>query len=69
MPRSVAGEKVFSIGEVAAQVGVSKATLHRWLRDGRVSEPRRDRNGWRIFSVRDVEEIRSCADRTSTGMT
>ncbi len=64
MVNVLAGERVFSIQEVAENVGVSKTTLHRWLRRGRVPEPRRDRNGWRIFTAQEVEAIRSCVEET-----
>ncbi len=64
MTNLLAGEPVFSIQEVAENVGVSKATLHRWLRRGRVAEPKRDRNGWRVFTAQEVEAIRSCVEET-----
>ena len=47
----------YSTRQVADKVGVSKETLLRWLRAGKVPEPDRDRNGWRIFSDPEVEEI------------
>lgn len=37
--------------------GVHKDTLLRWLREGRVAEPARDRNGWRIFTADEAEVI------------
>lgn len=46
----------YSTREVAEKVGVSKETILRWLRTGKVPEPDRDRNGWRIFSDEDVKE-------------
>lgn len=39
-----------STAEVAAQAGVHRDTLLRWLRQGLISEPSRDRHGWRVFS-------------------
>jgi DNA modification methylase len=47
----------FSTADVAAKAGVHRDTLLRWLREGTVSEPSRDRNGWRIFSPSEVEAI------------
>lgn len=64
MASVVAGERVFSIQEAAENVGISKTTLHRWLRRGKVPEPRRDRNGWRIFTAQEVEAIRLCVEET-----
>lgn len=39
-----------STAEVARRAGVHRDTLLRWLRRGLVSEPGRDRHGWRQFS-------------------
>lgn len=43
--------------EVARRAGVHRDTLLRWLRAGLVKEPRRDRHGWRAFSLDEMEEI------------
>lgn len=37
--------------------GVHKDTLLRWLRDGRIDEPNRNRNGWRVFSNEEAEKV------------
>lgn len=50
-------ERRFSTAEVAERVGVHRDTLLRWLREGRVAEPGRDRNGWRTFTSDDVGSI------------
>ncbi len=47
--------------EVAALAGISKNTLLRWLKAGKVPEVARDRNGWRIFSEEDVARVRAHA--------
>lgn len=47
----------FSTAQVAQRVGVHRDTLLRWLRQSRVAEPGRDRNGWRRFTDRDVAQI------------
>ena len=49
--------------EVARDVGISPITLRRWLLSGKVPEVPRDRNGWRIFSNKDVQKIRAFATR------
>jgi len=38
-------------------VGVSKDTLLRWLRQKKISEPGRDKNGFRVFGRTDLEAI------------
>ena len=53
----MAGHGSLSTAQVARRVGVHRDTLLRWLRDGRVSEPHRDRNGWRRFTDQEVLRI------------
>jgi predicted site-specific integrase-resolvase len=42
----------------AEALGVSKATLLRWFRDGKIADVGRDRNKWRIFTSADLARIR-----------
>jgi predicted site-specific integrase-resolvase len=49
--------------QAARLIGVSRNTLLRWFREGRVADVARDRNGWRFFTTRDVERIRAYAHR------
>ena len=65
MPKMIGDKEFYSTVEVATAAGISKATLLRWLRNGDVREPKRDRRGWRIFSKVEVEEIQEWAHRTS----
>jgi site-specific DNA-methyltransferase (cytosine-N4-specific) len=51
--------------EVAKAAGISKNTLLRWLKAGKVPEVARDRNGWRIFTQDDVARVRAFAERTT----
>lgn len=37
--------------------GIHRDTLLRWLREGRISEPGRDRNGWRLFTSEEAQII------------
>ena len=46
-----------STAQVAERVGVHRDTLLRWLREGRIPEPHRDRNGWRKFTEQEVARI------------
>jgi DNA (cytosine-5)-methyltransferase 1 len=57
-------KKFHTLREVAQQVGVAPITLRRWLLSGRVGEVSRDRNGWRLFTERDVRRIRAFAVKT-----
>ena len=54
-----------STREAAERVGVSRNTLLRWFREGRVADVRRDRNGWRFFAPEDVARIKAYAERLS----
>ena len=51
----------YSTAQVAAKIGVHKNTVKRWLREGKVAEPRKVRIGnidSRIWNDRDVERAR-----------
>jgi len=51
-------EESLSTQEAAEVLGVSRSTLLRWFRQGRITGVGRDRNGWRQISRGDVERIR-----------
>lgn len=51
----------FTTAEVAAMAGVHRDTLLRWLRTGSVSEPARDRRGWRVFTASEAAAIKAFA--------
>lgn len=42
----------------AKELGVSKPTLLRWIREGKTADVRRDRHNWRIFSAADIVRIK-----------
>ncbi len=58
-------EEIRTAHEAARAAGISKNTLLRWLKQGKVPEVARDRNGWRIFSPRDLETITAFARKTT----
>ncbi len=49
--------------QAARLIGVSRNTLLRWFREGRVADVARDRNGWRFFTPQDIARIKGYADR------
>jgi site-specific DNA-methyltransferase (cytosine-N4-specific) len=53
----MAPEKLFQLVEVAREAGVSASTLRRWLRLKKVPEPGKDRNGWRVWTSRELKEV------------
>lgn len=50
--------ETYSTEEAASKLGISKSTLLRWFKQGRIEEVRRDRNGWRVFTGADLKAIR-----------
>jgi len=50
-------KKFYTITEVAKRVGVHADTLRRWVRTGRIPEPSRDRNDWRVFTEGEIQQI------------
>lgn len=51
------GQKYFQTKEVSKIAGVHRDTLLRWLREGKIPEPERNRNNWRIFTQADLDNI------------
>lgn len=51
-------DEVLSTQEAAELLGVSRSTLLRWFRQGRIRAVGRDRNGWRQIHRSDLERIR-----------
>lgn len=44
--------------EVAEQFGVTRATLHRWIKEGKIPEPARDpENGWPIWQQPELDAV------------
>jgi len=50
-------ERTLTTHEVAKMAQVHRDTLLRWLREGRIPEPSRDRNGWRVFTPEEAEGV------------
>lgn len=52
----------YSTSQAARQLGVSRNTLLRWIREGKVPDGPRDRNGWRVFADDDLKALKVYAD-------
>jgi DNA-binding transcriptional MerR regulator len=48
----------FNTALAAKKLGVSKATLLRWFKQGKITDVGRDRNGWRVFTSADISRIK-----------
>lgn len=55
---------MYTTSQAASAVGVHRDTLLRWLRQNLISEPDRDRHGWRRFSEDDLQTIKDFANGT-----
>jgi predicted site-specific integrase-resolvase len=56
----------YSTSEVAEKIGVAKRTLIRWLKDGKIAEPKRVEHPGivsRLWSERDMERGRKFKDQ------
>jgi DNA (cytosine-5)-methyltransferase 1 len=47
-----------STAAAAKELGVSKATLLRWIRGEKTADVGRDRHNWRVFTAADIRRIR-----------
>ena len=63
MPRKINGQLYYGTSEVCQKVGVSRATLFRWLRQGILNTIYTDRRGWRIFTDDDLNKIHAEVNR------
>jgi excisionase family DNA binding protein len=59
MPMEVGGCVYYRTSEACREIGISRATLFRWLKEGVIKELHRDRRGWRMFTEEDLEKIRT----------
>jgi len=51
-------DRTYGTDEAATELGISKSTLLRWIREKRFADVKRDRNNWRVFSGEDIRRIR-----------
>ena len=59
MPIEIEGQLYYSTTETCEEVGISRATLYRWLKRGLINELRKDRRGWRLFTDVDIQELKT----------
>jgi predicted site-specific integrase-resolvase len=64
MPVTVSGQTYYRTAEVCRIVGISRATLFRWLKDGIFREAEhRDRRGWRLFTEDEIDQLKAEANQ------
>ena len=47
-----------TITDIAARLGVTTKTIVRWEKAGKVSHPKRDWRGWRIYDKNDLKRLK-----------
>ena len=65
MPVDINGQIYYRTSEACRKIGISRATLFRWLKEGVLEEMHRDRRGWRMFTEDDLNKIRAEAKKIS----
>jgi excisionase family DNA binding protein len=64
MPVAINGQRYYRTSEACQMVGISRATLLRWLRQGNLKLTEyRDRRKWRLFTEDDVKRLNLEANR------
>lgn len=63
MPIEIDGMTYLTRSEVADAVSVSRQTLWRWGRDGKITGGQRFRDGKVLYSILEVEAIKAYATR------
>ena len=66
VPVEIRGQRFFKSSEVARLAHVHRLTLLRWIREGRLADVARDRNGWRVFSEQETAAIIDFAKSVDT---
>ena len=59
MPIEIEGQLYYSTTETCKKMGISRATLYRWLQKGLINRLRKDRRGWRLFTESDLHRIQA----------
>ena len=66
MSITIEQKEYYRTKEACAKAGISKATFHRWIKQGIISDSIiKDRRGWRLFSEADIKNIRMEAAKIS----
>ena len=63
MSREINGAVYYSSDELLPELKISRQTLWRWRREGKIPEGHRFRDGKLLFEESEVEEIRRYANR------
>jgi predicted site-specific integrase-resolvase len=59
----IQGRIYYRTSEACDKIGISRATLFRWLKAGILEKNYKDRRGWRIFTEEDLALILSESEK------
>jgi hypothetical protein len=59
VPIEIQGKTYYRTSEACHKIGISRATLFRWLKAGILEKRYKDRRGWRIFTEEDLTLMHS----------
>ena len=59
--------KKFTAHEICKKFDVTKNTLFKWEREGKIAKVKKDWRGWRVFSEKNVAEIKKIIDEKMKG--
>lgn len=62
-------QEYYQTRDVSKIAGVHRDTLLRWLREGKIPEPNRNRNNWRIFSKKELDNVIEFTRQVKSGPT
>ena len=66
MSITIEQKKYYRTKEACHKAGISKATFHRWVKQGVINDNMiKDRRGWRLFSEADIKNIKMEAVKIS----
>jgi DNA-binding transcriptional MerR regulator len=54
----MADQKTYRAKEVCEMFDISKVTLFRWEKEGKIAPVKRDWRGWRIYTESNITDIR-----------
>jgi len=63
VPIEIDGHRYYRTTEACVRIGISRATLFRWLKAGILEKRLKDRRGWGIFTEDDLARIRAEAGK------
>jgi predicted site-specific integrase-resolvase len=69
MPIRMNGKTYYRTADICHEIGISRATLYRWLRTGFIVKAYKDRRGWRLFTEDDFNKLQLKAMEVRTEYT